>query len=185
MWYRQRKCLGVDTFPVWQAKKLIIQGRRSKELNIRIMALIIHWSSNCETEANFYLNHLQNWGFMCSKIKETPYFKANYNPFESSNCCSKVKITVIRQLMSIQALKFEKKLIMISSCHWPGKHTQYKHTNGARCICFCGLHANSLAEAAAKRRVGKWPKRRAHPVLQGGWFKKKSYHKLRSWARKH
>lgn len=24
--------------------------------------------------------------------------------------------------MSIQALKFEKKLIMISSGHWPGKH---------------------------------------------------------------
>lgn len=58
---------------------------------------------------------------MCSKIKETPYFKANHDPFESSKCQSKVKITVMRQLMSIQALIFEKKPIRISSGHQPGK----------------------------------------------------------------
>lgn len=38
----------------------------------------------------------------------------------------------------------------------------------------CGLHTNSLAEAASKAKSGKLAKRRARSVLQHGWFKRKA-----------
>ena len=55
---------------------------------------------------------------------------------------------------------------------WPPAWQTW-NTNGARYICFCGLHTDSLAEAAAKPRVGN-ANRRARPVLQGGWLKREA-----------
>lgn len=57
--------------------------------------------------------------------------------------------------MPIHVLEFEKKLLMISSGHQPGKHMEYKQS---KIVFFCGLHTNSLAEGAAKPRVENWPK---------------------------
>lgn len=78
------------------------------------------------------------------------------------------------QSMTLQVLGFEKQTAY--DLFWPLAWQTYGIQMEQDCwgFFFCGLHTNSLAEAASKAKSRKLAKRRACSVLQHGWFKRKA-----------